>query len=776
MQNKSQTPAAAFLDLPRPYLRLDASGRLLSYNRAFEREFGARETELELTAWWSAPAQWRDAVADPNDLGNTPSTLSGTLLGPLPAAKPVALTLWRDQGCADGPIHCLVDPASDTRELIHQAGLEAQRYRKIVEELPDIYYRTDREGRFVILNAAIEGFLGYRPEELIGKTVAELYVDPNIRERLLAEMQRQNGKIFGFENALRRKDGTTVWGMASSQFIYDTQGEIEGVEGIVKDITRLKSSESSLQLATRELDHQLRFLQTLIDTLPYPVFQTDANQRLLLWNAAFVDFCDSHPMTAGMPIQSALPPPLRDPVCRHLSGLVSETGRVTHEERIVTPGKQDRYLMLRKTSVPGHGSEIDGVVTVVTDISDIRNAEIHRQKLQASLHQAQKLETMGTLAGGIAHDFNNILAIIMGYCQMCQQLIPAGDPQQQELGDNLASILGASMRGKDIVTKLLTFSNSESCNVRTSIDVASALNEITTIATATFSSSIRIVQQLEAELPPITFGAADFQQVIFNALVNSRDAMEGQGMINLRAYRADPKEAIECHSCKNLFRGQYVVVEVADTGPGIPQTILPFLFDPFFSTKEIGKGTGLGLSVTHGLLHRVSGHVTVHCDEGCGAQMRFYLPVGTAPKTVQPASQDPTPNRRAPLVTPKQIGILFVDDEPSVTHVYAKLLELKGFRVVTENASTAALSRFVQDPQAFDLIITDQAMPDLTGLQLLQRMHKVRDPLPAILCTGNAGQIDQKSLDDFGNTLLLNKPISLDALLAAIHDVLPRFG
>lgn len=411
-----------------------------------------------------------------------------------------------------------------------------------------------------------------------------------------------------------------------------------------------------------------------------------------------------------------------------------------------------------------HASGDAFCVAMIEDISQHKQAESSRELLEKRLHQAQKMEAIGQLTAGIAHDFNNILASMMGYIGLAQERYATDG--NSKLADYLQQSYQGGERARDLIAQMLAFSRSQACSPE-HLHPTLVIKEVTKLLRASLPKTIRFELVNEATSAMIYMDPVQLHQVMMNLCINARDAMNNEGVIEI-GIRNITIDSDRCTSCHHTVSGTFLEVSVRDSGDGIEPEILSRVFEPFFTTKEIGKGTGMGLSAIHGIIHEHQGHVIVDSIAGQGTTFKLVFPVSHSrqhPLKTAPHQQ---------TVTPQDCDdhILVVDDEPVLANYLNEFLHLHGYQVTLCENGKQALDCFSQDPQRYDLLLTDLAMPDCTGIELIQQVKKRRNDLPVILCTGYGDRLDQSSAHSQGVDHYFQKPVSADELLKAIKKSL----
>lgn len=388
-------------------------------------------------------------------------------------------------------------------------------------------------------------------------------------------------------------------------------------------------------------------------------------------------------------------------------------------------------------------------------ISDI---DTHK-RAESALRQRQKLEAIGTLAGGIAHDFNNILAAIVGYGEMASKHTRKGS----KLQSHLQQVLIAGNRGRTLVDRILAFSRTGAV-APSAIDLTAVVAESLALMRATLPPRIELVQDL-GHAPLATLAdPGQVHQVVSNLVTNAVQAIHGAGSIRVRARSLNTAHPLVL-TTGVLPEGDYIALEVADTGSGISKEHLGRIFDPFFTTKEVGVGTGLGLSLVHGIAAELNGAVDVTTQAGVGSRFLVYLPLeAKLPDEPEAVTED----------LPRGQGerVLVVDDEPALLTLTCEHLIELGYFPEPHHSGQRALEAFRSAPERFDLLMTDVRMPGMSGIELVQAVRGVRQDLPAIFTSGFFGA----SLSELGfdNTALLQKPVSTQELAAGLARALSR--
>lgn len=399
------------------------------------------------------------------------------------------------------------------------------------------------------------------------------------------------------------------------------------------------------------------------------------------------------------------------------------------------------------------------LITSIVNITDRKLAEEENKKLESELRQAQKLEAVGVLAGGIAHDFNNILSAIIGFSELASLDTPPGS----EIAQDLAKVLTSAHRATDLVKQILAFSR-QSTVERIPLNIQPLVKEALKMLRASFPATIRIKENIQA-CGAVLAAPTHIHQIVMNLCTNGLHAMEKTGGTLTVGVKTTTIVTLAVMNGQQLLPGEYVELIVSDTGTGIGPDIMDKIFDPYFTTKEVGKGTGLGLSISRGIVNSYGGIISVESTIGQGATFHVYLPLIHSEVEATVEAQDAPRGKER---------ILFVDDEEFIVEVTKKILERLGYAVTAHNRAIDALAAFMDAPGQFDLVITDLTMPGLTGIDLARRMLLVRPDLPIILCTGFSNLVDEESAKVIGIRALATKPLTHSSIGQLVSKVLGR--
>lgn len=640
------------------------------------------------------------------------------------------------------------------REESQRALQKSERQlRLITENIHDVIWTADLNLRITFVSPSIEGLLGCKAEEAMKKKVPGFLAPEafgSVWAAFKKELKKKKEKFRDstFLVELNHSDGSKIWAEVKSNAVYDENLELKGLVGITRDITKRKAAEDAL----RESEEKFR---AIFNSVQDAIFMKNRNGVYTLANAEMERILG---MKASDIIGSRADSFLGEKDAAHVAEIdasVFAGNTVESEETLVLKGSP-RALQTFKVPIRNSSGEIIGLCGVARDITQTR-------QLEAKLRQSQKMEAIGTLAGGIAHDFNNILASIMGYTELalCRNL-PKASPAVQDL----ESVLKASYRAKDLISQILTFSRqTESGKKR--VQFTPIIKEAVQFLRATLPSTIRIRECYYSSPCTVMADQIQIHQVMMNLCSNAAHSMHEKGGV-LEISLQDIYLEEETDLQHKLWPGEYIRLSIRDTGHGIDPVNLGRIFDPYFSLKGPGEGTGLGLSVVYGIMKSHGGSVTIESELGKGTVVHAYFPVYDRLET--------TEEEAVPEIQGGSEKILFVDDEEPIVKVQKEILEYIGYKVFATTSVYEALAEFKKDPNAFDMVITDQTMPSITGLKFAEELMRIRPGIPVILCTGFSAELTPEKLKGRGIRKIVYKPLSIHDWAQIIRSVLDDNG
>jgi PAS domain S-box-containing protein len=767
LRNQMEFVTTLLDTIPSPVFYKDVSGRYLGCNRAFEDFWGRpRESIIGKSSPDMDPAEIAQKYeAMDNDLFERGGhqTYEWEVRAADGSEKDVIFNkaVFPD---ADGKTAGLVGVILDITERKQQEQLILQSEKKFeatFQSSPDVAAITDIiNGTLLDVNNEFVNWSGYSREELIGRTTKELNIWANLddRERIIGQI-RTGIPVDKEEVTFRTKNGEYRQMLFSARLI-----EVEGKKLLLShahDITERKQAEDAL----RKSEERYR---SIFENAPFGIFHSTIEGRIIDINPSYAKMLGYESPEELISVVN------RTSVAEQL--YVEKGKREGFVKEVSFSGGWNKYenqyyckdgriitanLIFRKIPQPEKsGAELEGFLE---DITERKKAEEEKQKLQVQLSQVQKMESIGTLAGGIAHDFNNILSSVLGFTELAKLKALEGKDIENELDE----VLKAGLRARDLVKQILMFSRQAEIR-REPLEISPLIKETLKFLRASLPTTIEFRHDLAVSGSQVMADPVQIHQIFMNLCTNAAYAMKEKGGvldIRLAAVELDDQAELDY---KGLKRGRYLRLSVTDTGSGIPKEIINRIFDPFFTTKERGEGTGMGLSVVHGIVKDMGGAISVYSDPGIGTTFNILLP-----RYEGEAVEAPAPSA---LVKAGRGRILFVDDEEGVIVSGRGILEQLGYEITSTTNPKEALELFISNPYAFDLVLTDMTMPRMTGLELSERLLKIRPDIPIVLCTGFSLGISPERIRDAGIREMVMKPMVASELSEAVYKALNPSG
>ncbi|MBK8961344.1 MAG: PAS domain-containing protein [Proteobacteria bacterium] len=610
-------------------------------------------------------------------------------------------------------------------------------------------------------NSHMASMLGYDADELPSHAAWLALIHPEddhaSRVAMIAHLAGRTS-FFDSEIRLRTRGGEWKWVATRGQVVErGANGRVLRMIGIHIDINDRKLAEAAL------VNSEAR-LRAVLDNSPSGIFWTDDKGSLQYLNASLrKNFGLAPDQGMGDTWLEFVHVDDQQRVRSTWRAFVTGDAQAYDiEYRYTLPTIGVRVVHVRVARTFGTGDAL-GFVGTLEDITEARAQEAEHERLRLQIQQAQKMEAVGQLAGGIAHDFNNILASVIGFGTLARQRY-AQDPGSK-LAEYLDAVLTAGERGREVVAKMLAFSRAAPSGQAQAIEPVAVAREVTHLLSTIIPSSIEFKLAVPDNVPPIAIDAVELHQVLVNLVVNARDAVDSHGHIVIRIDDVATYHD-RCTACQANVDGEFVAISVSDDGAGMDAATLTRIFDPFYTTKEVGKGSGMGLSVVHGIMHRADGHILVRSTPGAGTEfVLLFRPAHAVPKSHAIDAQ-----RAAPV---DGLRVLVVDDEPLVRNFVSELLLGEGAQPTLAANGLEARTLFAARPQDFDVVFTDQTMPGLTGLELTSALRKVRADVPVVLYSGYTDAATRE-VARAGGVVFLGKPAEPQAVLQALESASRR--
>ncbi|MCK8663504.1 PAS domain S-box protein [Pseudomonas azerbaijanoccidens] len=604
-------------------------------------------------------------------------------------------------------------------------GVEEKRLRLLIDAVVDYaIYMIDPDGIITSWNAGAKRFKGYEEAEILGHHFSRFYTDEDRRAGLpqkALDTAIREGRFEG-EGWRVRKDGSHFWSHVVIDPILDPTGKLLGFAKITRDLTDRKMAEETL----KQSEQQFRLLvQSVTD---YAIYMLDPRGHLTNWNLG------------AQRIKGYLP---EEVIGKHFSMFYTPEDRATgeplrtlsiatNEGRFENKGwrvRKDGTRFLAHVVVDpiwGETGTLLGFAKITRDVTEVTQAQQALEQTREALFQAQKMQAIGQLSGGIAHDFNNLLTVILGNLEIVRKRL-ADDPKIVRLLDNATQ---GALRGVSLTQRMLAFARRQELKSEP-VDLPALIQGISGLLRSSLGPSVVLETRFPQGVEPVMADVNQLELALLNLATNARDAMPNGGTITISSREAEASDGNRLSS----IAGRYVCLSVSDTGLGMDEVTLASAMDPFFTTKGLGKGTGLGLSMVHGFIEQLGGRFILKSRKDHGTTAEMWLPValeGSASARV--VEQNSTPDI-------PRLCVLVIDDDSLVLTSTCLLLEDLGHRVISATSGRQGLELFEVNP-SIDLVITDMAMPQMSGAQLADAIRRLKPDVPIILATGYAERLE----------------------------------
>ncbi|MDQ7065563.1 MAG: response regulator [candidate division KSB1 bacterium] len=636
------------------------------------------------------------------------------------------------------------------RQVEEALRISQQKYRMLVDSLPDVIFQTDRKGRLIFLNPTWKEITGYDPETCHQKELVSFVATAD--RRRIAEQIRQliAGRKKEYRGMMRllTSEKSHRWVEIRATLLAGEPAE-SGISGLLRDITEKKKAEENLM-------REKNFSDSIISSIPGVFYLVDPGGRLQRWNKNLEELTGC----TGTELRRMRFAELFNEADRELIARAVKTvfsGHDMHfEARLHSADGAGRTFLLSGKRIL-HNDRPYMVGTGI-DISEQKRTEAEKQMLHEQLIQSQKMEAVGRLAGGIAHDFNNILSVIMG----SSELLRSRHPQDAFVEEELQQIQVAAERAKELTSQLLAFSRKQTLEMKV-VNLNEIIARVQKMLKRLLREDIELVIKLHPDLMNIKADPGQLEQVLINLAINAQDAMPDGGVITIETgHVAIEREKLPQFA--DLQAGDYTLLKFSDTGMGMDRATRAQVFDPFFTTKK--SGTGLGLSTVYGIIKQHGGHIWLESERGAGATFNIVFP--QIPEKIMDGMFD--------VKMPHQRGrnelVMVVEDDPAVRNIVTKMLQENNYRVIAVENPEKAIHLAAQKKDSIDLLLTDVIMPGLNGKELYEEVRRYCPQIRVLFMSGYTDDIINQDAFPASETHFLQKPFTMEKLCEKVREVL----
>ncbi|MDR3423592.1 MAG: response regulator [Alphaproteobacteria bacterium] len=752
----------AFHSVLTPQLITDDKGNLILANRAFR---GWIDLGVQQNAEAALAARFSATPAVTNEFNQVKASLQKGHSGiaELPVVRGGKIIEWRR--IVSRPLegypnyyHWRFDDISERRRMEKAMRDEQAKLIDFMAQAPVGIYSVDQHGLFRFANKTLAEWLQVTPEELIRGDVRlhNVLRDPPKGVAAHAIAAGPQGELRG-EAIMRRRDGTLFPVAITQTVVMGDDGKTLRTRSIVRD----QSPEREWQQALSVSEHRF---QRLFAEAPIGILLIDGKYTVMECNHAFHSIIRrSRGGIVGTGMEELIAPNDRQQMMAKLAEVLGGTDQISPlEVRMLSEREIIAQVFVKRFGLVGTapaGAEQSGLMLYFIDVTE-------QKHLQIQFAQSQKMQAIGQLAGGVAHDFNNLLTAMIGFCDLLLQRHKPGD---QSFND-IMQIKQNGNRAANLVRQLLAFSRQQTLQPKV-LSLADVLSELTNLLRRLIGAQIKLDMIHGRDVGLVKVDQGQLEQVIINLVVNARDAMPSGGTVTIRT-RNHRQESRILRGQDDMPPGDYVAIEVKDTGIGIPAENIHHIFEPFFSTKELGSGTGLGLATVYGIVRQTGGFISVDSTVGVGTTLNIYLPVYRQTKgEIEAKPEDVREDKPGPDLTGAGT-ILLVEDEDAVRVFSSRALRNKGYTVLEARSGEEALAVLNEQGDKVDLIVSDVVMPQMDGPTLYKHM---RGKWPKIKVIFVSGYTEDRLREQFtsGEAIhFLPKPFTLKQLAGKVKDVM----
>ncbi len=746
----------------------DAEGNLLYLTPSAERILGYVPDEVlgqNILSFVHPDDVERVAAAFAHAL-NTPGTLAATVLrarhrdGSWRVLEAASNNLLDDPSVG-GIVHNMHDITA-RYEAEAAVRRSEQKLRAYVDKATDLIWTIDAQGRMTSVNDRVCETLGYTAEELVGRPALDLVV-PGQAPALAAFLADivQGGTIDQAEAEVLTKSGGRIWLEIRGRSFRDGDTLIE-IFQIARDITDRKRAEEALRASEA-------LYRSILNSSPDAVAITDMEARIRMYSpvALTIFGFESSEDLAGRLITEFIVPEDRELAFANISRMAARSAdrsqRSPDEYRAVRADGSVFPVEVMGEFVRDATGQPTGMVFDLRDITERKEAEAERDRLEARLVQSQKLEAVGQLAGGVAHDFNNMLGVILTSAELAMMSLDASSPARADI----AEIRNAAERSAALTRQLLAFARRQVIAPKR-LDLNDTAARTLYMLERLIGEDTHLVWSPSAEPCPVYMDPGQVDQILANLVVNARDAIASGGTVTVATALAELGETPGAPASSTSLPGRYVVLSVTDDGCGMNEETRTRIFEPFFTTKPIGQGTGLGLATVYGIAQQNRGFVEADSAPGIGTTVRVYLP------RWEVLAQDTDRSAVAAVSPSGTETILLVEDEIPLLRLVTRMLEGLGYSVLASGSPVEALEVAAGHTGKIDLLVSDLVMPGMNGIELRKQLSAIRPALKCLFVSGYPATVLAENGMAAEHVDLLEKPFTREALAARVRDVLAR--
>jgi two-component system cell cycle sensor histidine kinase/response regulator CckA len=746
----------AFESLPSPRIIIDPGGKAIYANAAFYEIFG-KEHRSPVAALEAVLGHDTESTIQIERVRK--SAMEGRAAHiELRLADTSGEPEWRNVSAMPldgypGYVLMLVEDTTSRRDMERIIREEQSKLVDFLDNSPVGFYSVDGEGRFIFANQTFAGWLGRTPEDILsgGHALHDFIVTGEAGAGAAYDPFGGDGSSTSGEVLLRGPLGRTFQAQIS-QSVVRTDHDTLRTRSVVRDLSPQREWEKALR------DSEQQF-QRIFEDAPVGIALIGLDGRIVQCNQAFkaVVTIDRRDL-AGIELTQLVTEDDREEVTAAFADAAAGKGSATPVE-VHPRDRSDSATSLYLNAVPDEMGNIVEIIAHCLDTTEQRNLEVQ-------FAQSQKMQAVGQLAGGMAHDFNNLLTAMIGFCDL---LLLRHRPGEQSFAD-IMQIKQNANRAASLVRQLLAFSRQQTLKPVV-LAVTDVLAELGHLLRRLVGENIEVKMVHGRDLGLVRFDQGQMEQVIINLVVNARDAMPDGGVVMIRTSNVAIDDPIRLGH-EMLPPGDFVLIEVIDEGEGISKANIGRIFEPFFSTKEVGAGTGLGLSTVYGIVKQTNGFVFVDSEPGQGAKFKVFLPRHQANADEVAEAAGEADKAEPPQDLTGAGTVLLVEDEDPVRLFSARALRNKGYTVLEAESGEAAMNHVVKADQAIDLLITDVVMPRMDGPSLIREVRQRRPEIKVICISGYAEDAFRKKLDHSADIHFLPKPFSLNQLAGKVKEVL----